>query len=143
MQRFFGNRLPTRLRDVPSLGSGVIVSANGYILTNHHVVQGTDEINVVLFNDQVVNAQVIGTSQEYDLAVLKIEATGLPAAVFSSSSNLLVGDVVLAIGNPFGIGQAVTMGIVSATGRYEVEQAAFEALFKPTLPSTQATLAAP
>ena len=126
VQRFFGDRLPTRLNNVPSLGSGVIVSANGYILTNHHVVQGTDEIQVVLYNDQVASARVIGTAERYDLAVLKIEAENLPAATFTSSSQLRVGDVVLAIGNPFGIGQAVTMGIVSATGRYEKERAAFE-----------------
>jgi serine protease Do len=111
-----GQGPPSRIEQ--SLGSGVIVSENGYILTNNHVVDGADEIKVVLPDGRTeYAANVIGRDPQTDVAVLKIEATGLPAATLADSDILEVGDVVLAIGNPFGIGQTVTMGIVSATGR--------------------------
>ncbi|GJM09445.1 MAG: AlgW protein [Lysobacteraceae bacterium] len=125
-QRFFGDRLPTQRQAEQSLGSGVIVSANGYILTNNHVIEGADDIQAVLSTGETVKAYIVDTNPETDLAVLKVNLEQLPAAVFTSSSNLEVGDVVLAIGNPFGIGQAVTMGIVSATGRHQLDLSTFE-----------------
>ena len=100
-----------------SLGSGVIVSAGGYILTNNHVVEAADEIEVSLSDGKRLLAKVIGSDPETDLAVLQVEATDLPATTFGSSDTLRVGDIVLAIGNPFGFGQTVTAGIVSALGR--------------------------
>ena len=100
-----------------SLGSGVIVSAGGYILTNNHVVEAADEIEVSLSDGKRLLAKVIGSDPETDLAVLQVEATDLPATTFGSSDTLRVGDIVLAIGNPFGFGQTVTSGIVSALGR--------------------------
>ncbi|VAX09882.1 Outer membrane stress sensor protease DegS [hydrothermal vent metagenome] len=115
---FFGDgaRRP-RQRTESSLGSGVIVSPDGYILTNNHVVAAADEIQVALKNGQTANARLVGADPETDLAVLKIELGDLPAITLSNSSKLRVGDVVLAIGNPFGVGQTVTSGIISATGR--------------------------
>jgi serine protease DegS/serine protease DegQ len=107
---------PTR-RPTQSLGSGVIVSADGYVLTNNHVIQGAEEINVVLYDGRQVIARVIGGDVETDLAVLKIDAANLPSITIADKNPLNVGDVVLAIGNPFGIGRTVTMGIVSALGR--------------------------
>jgi len=100
-----------------SLGSGVIVSAGGYILTNNHVVEAADEIEVSLSDGKKLLAKVVGSDPETDLAVLHVEATDLPATTFGSSDTLRVGDIVLAIGNPFGFGQTVTSGIVSALGR--------------------------
>jgi len=100
-----------------SLGSGVIVSAEGYVLTNHHVIQGADDIQLVLADGRRVVAHVRGTDPESDLAVLKADAENMPAMTFAVSDNLQVGDVVLAIGNPFGLGNTVTLGIVSALGR--------------------------
>ncbi len=100
-----------------SLGSGVIVSAQGLILTNNHVVASADEIEVALADGRKLAAKVIGTDPDTDLAVLKVEAENLPAITFSAGDKLNVGDVVLAIGNPFGVGQTVTQGIVSAIGR--------------------------
>jgi Do/DeqQ family serine protease len=100
-----------------SLGSGVIVSAGGYILTNNHVVEAADEIEVSLSDGKKLLATVVGSDPETDLAVLHVDATDLPATTFGSSDTLLVGDIVLAIGNPFGFGQTVTAGIVSALGR--------------------------
>lgn len=108
---------PPTKRPERGLGSGVIVNADGYVLTNNHVIQGADEINVALYDGRVTNARVIGTDAETDLAVLKIEASNLPAISIADKKPLNVGDVVLAIGNPFGIGQTVTWGIVSALGR--------------------------
>jgi serine protease Do len=123
-RQFFGNRLPEQDDDQPrshkaeSLGSGVIISPDGYILTANHVVEGADEIEVnVAGSKKEYTAKVIGTDPPTDVAVLKIEATDLPAITLADSDLLEVGDVVLAIGNPFGIGQTVTMGIVSALGR--------------------------
>ena len=100
-----------------SLGSGVIVASDGYVLTNHHVIQGADDIQLVLADGRRMAARVRGTDPESDLAVLKADAEGLPAMTFAPAETLQVGDVVLAIGNPFGLGNTVTLGIVSALGR--------------------------
>jgi len=108
------------------LGSGVIVSADGYILTNNHVVEGADEIEVVLNDSRRAAAQVIGTDPDSDLAVLKIKLDRLPVIVLGNANNLQVGDQVLAIGNPFGVGQTVTSGIVSALGRNQLGINTFE-----------------
>ncbi|MDB5829477.1 MAG: 2-alkenal reductase [Variovorax sp.] len=102
------------------LGSGVIVSADGYILTNNHVVDGADEIEVTLNDSRHAHGKVIGTDPDTDLAVLKIELDKLPVITLGNSDGLLVGDQVLAIGNPFGVGQTVTSGIVSALGRNQL-----------------------
>ena len=108
------------------LGSGVIVSANGYILTNNHVVESADEIEVVLNDSRKARATVIGTDPDTDLAVLKIDLERLPVIVLGNSDTLQVGDQVLAIGNPFGVGQTVTGGIVSALGRNQLGINTFE-----------------
>ena len=115
-------------RDEPQggLGSGVIISASGYILTNNHVIEGADEIEVVLADARKGKAKVIGTDPETDLAILKIELDKLPVIVLGNSDALLVGDPVLAIGNPFGVGQTVTGGIVSALGRSKLGINTFE-----------------
>ncbi|MBC7918351.1 MAG: trypsin-like peptidase domain-containing protein, partial [Rhodoferax sp.] len=102
------------------LGSGVIVSPSGYVLTNNHVVEGADEIEVFLNDGRHTVAKVIGTDPDSDLAVLKIELDKLPIMVLGNSDNLEVGDQVLAIGNPFGVGQTVTSGIISALGRNQL-----------------------
>ena len=108
------------------LGSGVLVSASGYILTNNHVVEGADEIEVILNDSRRAQAKVIGTDPDTDLAVLKIELDRLPTIVLGNSDSLQVGDQVLAIGNPFGVGQTVTSGIVSAKGRNQLGINTFE-----------------
>lgn len=108
------------------LGSGVIVSADGYILTNNHVVESADEIEVILNDSRRAPAKVIGTDPDSDLAVLKIELDRLPVMVLGNSDSLQVGDQVLAIGNPFGVGQTVTSGIVSALGRNQLGINTFE-----------------
>ena len=108
------------------LGSGVIVSSSGYILTNNHVVEGADEIEVVLNDSRHTIAKVIGTDPDTDLAILKIELDRLPVIVLGNSDSLQVGDQVLAIGNPFGVGQTVTGGIVSALGRNQLGINTFE-----------------
>ena len=106
-----------RPRQEEGLGSGVIVSPDGYILSNAHVVEGADEIKVVLSDRGEYTAKVIGTDPPTDISVLKIDGTNLPAVTMTDSDKLNVGDIVLAVGNPFGVGQTVTMGIVSAIGR--------------------------
>ena len=116
-RRFFGEQLPDEAQRASSLGSGVIVSASGFVLTNHHVVEAADEIEVALADGKKLLAKVVGNDPETDLAVLRVNADNLPAITFGSSDALKVGDVVLAIGNPFGVGQTVTAGIVSALGR--------------------------
>src|SRR3954466_2038853 len=116
-RRFFGDQLPDEAQPASSLGSGVIVSTGGYILTNHHVVEAADEIEVGLVDGKKLLAKVIGNDPETDLAVLRVTSENLPSISFGSSETLAVGDVVLAIGNPFGVGQTVTSGIVSALGR--------------------------
>ncbi|MGL4436709.1 MAG: trypsin-like peptidase domain-containing protein [Giesbergeria sp.] len=108
------------------LGSGVIVSPDGYILTNNHVVEGADEIDVTLSDSRRARARIVGTDPETDLAILKVELDKLPVIVLGNSDELAVGDVVLAIGNPFGVGQTVTSGIVSALGRSQLGINTFE-----------------
>jgi serine protease Do len=98
-------------------GSGVIISDDGYIVTNHHVIDGADKISVHLSDRRTLEAKLVGTDAKTDIAVLRVEARDLPALPFGNSDNVEIGDIVLAIGNPFGIGQTVTMGIVGATGR--------------------------
>ena len=116
-RRFFGEQLPDEAQRASSLGSGVIVSSAGYILTNHHVVEAADEIEIALSDGKKLLAKVVGNDPETDLAVLRVTSESLPAITFGSSETLRIGDVVLAIGNPFGVGQTVTSGIVSALGR--------------------------
>jgi len=123
---FFGDRLDPKPRQASNLGSGVIVSSNGYILTNHHVVEAADEIQVALADGRTLPARVVGADPETDLAVLKIEASDLPAITFAQAESLNVGDWVLAVGNPFGVGQTVTAGIVSALGRTHLGINTFE-----------------
>ena len=125
-RRFFGEQLPDEASRSSSLGSGVIVSANGYVLTNYHVVEAADEIEVALADGKKLLAKVVGTDPETDLAVLRVNAENLPAITFGSAESLRVGDVVLAIGNPFGVGQTVTSGIVSALGRSGLGISTFE-----------------
>jgi serine protease DegQ len=108
------------------MGSGVIVSTDGYILTNNHVVEGADEIEVILNDSRRAVAKVIGTDPDSDLAILRITLDKLPAIVLGNSDALQVGDQVLAIGNPFGVGQTVTSGIVSALGRNQLGINTFE-----------------
>ena len=108
------------------LGSGVIVSEAGYILTNNHVIEEADQIEVVLNDGRKSRAQVIGTDPETDLAILRIQLTGLPVVTLGNSDALAIGDQVLAIGNPFGVGQTVTSGIVSALGRTQLGINTFE-----------------
>jgi serine protease Do len=124
-RRFFGQpmpqgRMPRRNMEIPrqqGIGSGVIVTKDGYVLTNNHVVDGADEVKVALQDGREFTARVIGRDPKSDVAVIKIEAKDLPAVQLADSDKVEVGDVVLAVGNPFGIGQTVTTGIVSATGR--------------------------
>lgn len=117
-KRFFDlGDMPQRERIQSSLGSGVILNQQGYIITNNHVIAGADRIVVALKDGREAPAKIVGTDPETDLAILKTELKQLPSITLSSSDSLRVGDVVLAIGNPFGVGQTVTMGIVSATGR--------------------------
>ncbi len=125
---FFGDQGPERgnRQEQSGLGSGVIVSADGYILTNNHVVEGADEIEVILNDRRRARAKIIGTDPESDLAVLKINLDKLPVIVMANSDQALVGDTVLAIGNPFGVGQTVTSGIVSALGRNDLGINTFE-----------------
>lgn len=108
---------PPNKNNRSSLGSGVIVSDNGYIITNYHVIEAADEISIALQDDRHFNARVIGTDPETDLAVLRIDAPNLQPIVFGDAKSIQTGDIVLAIGNPYGVGQTVTMGIVSALGR--------------------------
>ena len=121
-QQFFGDQgsgqqmMPQRERET-SLGSGVIITADGTILTNNHVVDGATDIKVDLSDKREFTAKVVGTDANTDIAVLKINATDLPTMKFGDSSDLHVGDIVLAVGDPYGIGETATMGIVSATGR--------------------------
>jgi len=118
-RQLFGN-IPDREQKLSGLGSGVIISPDGYILTNNHVVEDADELKVALSDDRELPATLIGTDPKTDVAVIKVDATKLPFVTIADSDRLRVGDVVFAIGNPLGIGQTVTMGIVSATGRKNV-----------------------
>jgi len=127
-RHFFGDGHPGMKRKYKSsaLGSGVIVNENGFILTNNHVVKGADEIKVILYDKREFKGKVVGTDPRTDLSVVKIEATNLPTLTLGDSSKLKTGDVVLAIGNPFGLNQTITMGIVSAVGRSNIGLADFE-----------------
>jgi len=125
-RQFFGGRdggefeAPPQAHREGGLGSGVIISADGYILTNNHVVDGATDVEVTLPDQREFKAKVIGTDPKTDIAVIHIDASNLPAITVGDSSKMQVGDAVLAIGNPYGIGQTVTAGIVSATGRGEL-----------------------
>jgi Do/DeqQ family serine protease len=124
---FFGDQGAGRgAEQQAGLGSGVIISADGYILTNNHVVEGADEIEVILNDSRRTRGKVIGTDPESDLAVLKVNLERLPVITLGNSDALQVGDAVLAIGNPFGVGQTVTHGIVSAVGRNQLGINTFE-----------------
>jgi len=125
-RHFFGDRLEEEPQRAASLGSGVIVSSEGYILTNHHVVEAADEIEVALADGKKLRARAVGSDPESDIAVLQVEGGPVPAITFGDADALRVGDVVLAIGNPFGVGQTVTMGIVSALGRSQLGINTFE-----------------
>jgi serine protease Do len=121
-RQFFGNgngfeQQAPRSHKEGGLGSGVVVSSDGYILTNNHVVDSATDVRVTLPDRREFKAKVIGTDPKTDIAVLKIEASNLPVITVGNSSKMQIGDAVLAIGNPYGVGQTVTMGIVSATGR--------------------------
>jgi len=128
-RRFFG--LPDleggRSRQVASAGSGVIVdAANGYILTNHHVVDGADKIQISLFNDDSLDAEIIGSDAATDIAVIKVDPENLVELPIGDSDQVEVGDFVIAIGNPFGLGHTVTSGIVSALGRTGISRNGYE-----------------
>jgi serine protease DegQ len=125
-RHFFGERFEDESQRAFSLGSGVIISPSGYILTNHHVVEAADEIEVALSDGKKRVAKVVGNDLETDLAVLQVDARNLPAITLAQAENLKVGDVVLAIGNPLGVGQTVTMGIVSALHRTGLRINTFE-----------------
>jgi serine protease Do len=129
-RRFFGEEfrwmVPPRERRTMSLGSGVIVSPDGYILTNNHVIRGAEQIKVTLADKREFEGRVIGTDPKTDLAVIKIQAQGLPSIRWGDSDALRVGEPVIAIGSPYGLTQTVTAGIVSATGRANVGIADYE-----------------
>jgi Do/DeqQ family serine protease len=128
IQQILGNPVPHRPRRQAETGagSGVIIRENGYILTNYHVISESDEIHVKLNNGKMLKADLIGSDPDTDLAVLKIQMDGLPILQLADVSTINVGDIVLAIGDPFGIGQTVTQGIISATGRTRVSQNTYE-----------------
>src|SRR5215813_13002870 len=139
-RRFFGERMqqapPERTRQ--ALGSGVIVSQDGYIVTNHHVIDGADQIKVDLNDGRSLDAKLIGSDPPSDLAVLKVNANNLTTLTLGDSDRARVGDVVLAIGNPLGVGQTVTMGIISAKGRQTgLSNGAFEDFLQTDAPINQ------
>lgn len=139
-RQFFGDRVPRQIPEQrrSGLGSGVIISTDGYILTNHHVIDGAEQIKVDLNDNRTLDARVVGSDPPSDLAVLKIEATNLPVLALGDSEKVRVGDVVLAIGNPLGIGQTVTMGIISAKGRQTgLSNGAFEDFLQTDAPINQ------
>lgn len=126
-KHFFGNETSrTRQRSEPSLGSGVILNSQGYVLTNNHVIDGAGEIAIALLDGRTTTATLVGADPESDVAVLKIELPELPSITIGRSDNIQVGDVVLAIGNPFGVGQTVTSGIISGLGRNSLGINTFE-----------------
>lgn len=125
-RRFFEEGSNTQPEKQSSLGSGVIVSPNGYIITNNHVISSADEIEVVLADGRNATAKVVGNDPETDLALIKIDLPNLPAITLGHLDKASVGDVVLAIGNPFGVGQTITMGIISALGRTHLDINTFE-----------------
>lgn len=140
-REFFGDRGPQQPpveRQRQGLGSGVIIDASGYILTNHHVIDGADQIKVDLNDNRTLEARVVGSDPPSDLAVLKVEASNLPVLALGDSDRTRVGDVVLAIGNPLGVGQTVTMGIVSAKGRQTgLSNGSFEDFLQTDAPINQ------
>ena len=123
---FFGDQLQRQQQPQVGLGSGVIASADGYLLTNNHVIDGAVDIEVMLSDGRRATAKLVGTDPETDVAVLKIDLDSLPVIAFGRNDAVEVGDVVLAIGNPFGVGQTVTAGIVSALGRNQLGINTFE-----------------
>ena len=126
-QKFFGDRFAKARKEIQtSLGSGVLISNRGHVLTNNHVIEGADQIQVLMADGRSARAEVVGTDLDTDLAVLHIGTDELPGIVIGDSRRLRVGDVVLAIGNPFGVGQTVTSGIISATGRDHLGITAYE-----------------
>ncbi len=128
-QLYDNSNLPLRERMEKTLGSGVIVDNSGLILTNNHVINGADKILVLLYDGRAISAELVGTDPENDLAVLRIKLDKIMSIKLGDSDKVRVGDVVLAIGNPFGVGQSVSQGIVSATGRWNVginDDAAYE-----------------
>ncbi|MGV2292102.1 Do family serine endopeptidase [Trinickia sp. YCB016] len=133
---FFGDRNKGKQQEEPAtnLGSGVIVSSEGYILTNQHVVDGAEKIEISLADGRTTSAKVIGVDPETDLAVLKVNLTNLPTITLGRMDQARVGDVVLAIGNPFGVGQTVTMGIISALGRNHLGINTFENFIQTDAP---------
>ena len=140
-RQFFGDRMPqqppaTQRRE--ALGSGVIVTTDGFIITNHHVIDGADQIKIDLNDNRTLDAKVVGSDALSDLALLKIEASNLPVLVLGDSDKVRVGDVVLAIGNPLGIGQTVTMGIISAKSRQTgLSNGSFEDFLQTDAPINQ------
>lgn len=139
-RQFFGERMqqPPVERRREGLGSGVIVSPDGYILTNHHVIDGADQIKVDLNDNRTLEAKVVGSDPPSDLAVLKVNASSLPVLALGDSDHVRVGDVVLALGNPLGVGQTVTMGIVSAKGRQTgLSNGSFEDFLQTDAPINQ------
>jgi Do/DeqQ family serine protease len=139
-RQFFGDRLPQQMPEQrrSGLGSGVIISTDGYILTNHHVIDGAEQIKVDLNDNRTLDAKVVGSDPPSDLAVLKIDASNLPVLALGDSDKVRVGDVVLAIGNPLGIGQTVTMGIISAKGRQTgLSSGSFEDFLQTDAPINQ------
>jgi Do/DeqQ family serine protease len=140
-RQFFGQRGMQQMPVEPrreALGSGVIVSQDGYILTNHHVIDGADQIKVDLNDSRTLEAKVVGSDAPSDLAVLKVNATSLPVLALGDSDRTRIGDVVLAIGNPLGVGQTVTMGIISAKGRQTgLSNGAFEDFLQTDAPINQ------
>ena len=139
-RQFFGDRVPQQMPEQrrSGLGSGVIISTDGYILTNHHVIDGAEQIKVDLNDNRTLDAKVVGFDPPSDLAVLKIDATNLPVLALGDSDRVRVGDVVLAIGNPLGIGQTVTMGIISAKGRQTgLSNGSFEDFLQTDAPVNQ------
>ena len=129
IRKFFGDELDEQFEEqeqASSLGSGVIINSDGLIVTNQHVVEAADEIEVSLNDGRTTKAELVGTDPETDLAVLRIKLDNLPSLKFAADESVRVGDVVLAMGNPFGVGQTVTMGIVSALGRNHVGINTFE-----------------
>ena len=121
-----GQQQPSAARAATSLGSGVILTEDGYVVTNDHVIAAADELYVSLQDGRVASASVVGTDPDTDLALLRVQSSGLPAMPLGRSDTLRTGDLVIAIGNPFGIGQTVTQGIVSATGRDQLGLNDFE-----------------
>lgn len=140
-RRFFGNPRESQPRPEQQrlgLGSGVIIDANGYILTNHHVIDGAEEIKVDFSDNRSLDARLVGADPPSDLAVLKVEASNLPVLTLGDSDRMRVGDVVLALGNPLGVGQTVTMGIISAKGRQTgLSNGSFEDFLQTDAPINQ------